>query len=207
MRGIGGLDASGGVSDLARARGIVLIDEVGAHLHPSWRMQITDRLRRAFPNVQFLISTHEPLCLRGLQENEVVKVLKYERFGVVLQEIEMSPARYRVDQLLTSDFFGLDSAIDPELDALFRRYYELRRNQQPDDPISDKLRELDRTLHQQRLRPVLGYTRRDQLMYEAIDKFLATQPTIDDPDERQRLRQDTVDKVAEQWLKMTRLRR
>lgn len=207
MRGIGGLDAEDGLSDLARARGIVLIDEVGAHLHPSWRMQITDRLRRTFPNVQFLVSTHEPLCLRGLQTNEVVKVLKYERHGVILQPIEMSPARYRVDQLLTSDFFGLDSAIDPELDGLYRRFYELRRKQLDGDPVSDELLALDRKLNSQRLRPKLGYTRRDHMMYDAIDLFLESEPTFDHPRDRQRERQATVEKVADQWRKMVGLRR
>ncbi|MGA9278873.1 AAA family ATPase [Ilumatobacter sp.] len=207
MRGIGGLDADDGLSDLARARGIVLIDEVGAHLHPSWRMQITDRLRRTFPNVQFLVSTHEPLCLRGLQANEVVKVLKYERHGVIVQPIEMSPAQYRVDQLLTSDFFGLDSAIDPEVDGLYRRFYELRRKQLDGDPVSDELLALDRKLNSQRLRPKLGYTRRDQMMYEAIDLFLESEPTLDHPRDRQRERLATVEKVADQWRKMAGLRR
>lgn len=204
MQGVGGLDTDrGGHSDLARARGIVLIDEIGAHLHPRWRMQITDRLRRAFPNVQFVATTHEPLCLRGLLEREVVKVSKWERHGVVLHEIERAPARYRVDQLLTSEFFGLDSAIDPEVDAKFRRYYELRRSLRPDEPAGDELRRLDAELNQ-RLRPVLGYTRRDQLMYEAIDAFLAEEGEIDDPEARQRRRIETVRAVAEQWTKLRR---
>lgn len=203
MKGVGGLDlVGGGVSDLRRARGIVLIDELGAHLHPRWRMQITDRLRRAFPNVQFLVTTHEPLCLRGLQQNEVIKVSKYETHGVVLQEIEMSPARYRVDQLLTSDFFGLDSAIDPELDALYRRYYELRRDRRLNDDEQNELQRLEERLNQHRLRPVLGYTRRDQLMYEAIDSFLADEPTMDDPGERQRRRKKVVETVADEWRRI-----
>lgn len=207
MQAVGGLDIEGGgYSDISQARGIVMIDEIGAHLHPRWRMQITDRLRRSFPNVQFLTTTHEPLCLRGLQENEVVRVSKWENHGVVLQEIERAPARYRVDQLLTSEFFGLDSAIDPEVDAKFKRYYELRRRLGPDDPVGPELRMLDAELNQ-RLRPVLGYTRRDQMMYEAIDDFLATEDEIEDPDERHRRRVAAVQAVAEQWNKLRRVPR
>jgi hypothetical protein len=206
MRGIGGLDTErGGISDLTRARGIVLIDEIGAHLHPRWRMRITDRLRRTFPNVQFVATTHEPLCLRGLQEQEVVRVSKWERWGVVLEAIERAPARYRVDQLLTSEFFGLDSAIDPEVDAKYRRYYELRRRTGPEGEISPELRQLDLELNQ-RLRPVLGYTRRDQMMYEAIDDFLAEEGEIEDPDERREQRIATVRKVADQWTRLRRAR-
>ena len=178
MSGIGGLQSStGGVSDFARARGIVLIDEVGAHLHPRWRMQITDRLRRVFPNVQFIVSTHEPLCLRGLVENEVIRVCKYEEHGVLLYEPERSPARYRVDQLLTSEFFGLDSAIDPDVDRKFEEYYELKRSRRLDEAGTRRLHELDAELNG-RLRPTLGSTRRDQLIYEAVDNFLLAEPTL-----------------------------
>ena len=47
------------------AEGTVLIDELGAHLHPRWRMRIVPSLREVFPRVQFLSSTPDPLCLRG----------------------------------------------------------------------------------------------------------------------------------------------
>ena len=63
-----------GLSDMVNATGIVLIDELGAHLHPRWKMQITGTLREVFPSMQFIVTTHEPLCLRGLVENEVIAV-------------------------------------------------------------------------------------------------------------------------------------
>lgn len=198
MAGIGGLHLrEGGFGDLANARGIVMIDEIGAHLHPRWRMEITDKLRRALPNVQFIATTHEPLCLRGLEEREVVKVMKHERHGVVVEEIDRAPARYRVDQLLTSEFFGLDSAVDPELDARFQRYYELRRKTDRSEDEQSELGLLDRELNQ-RLRPILGYTRRDQLVYEAVDEFLAEQNSLT-PEDRQRRRRETIDKVKDLW--------
>lgn len=53
------------------AEGIVLIDEIDAHLHPRWKLQIVRRLRRSFPRVQFLVTSHEPLTLRGLNEKEI----------------------------------------------------------------------------------------------------------------------------------------
>lgn len=200
MAGIGGLRSeTGGISDFIRARGIVLIDEIGAHLHPSWRMQITGKFRRAFPNVQFIMSTHEPLCLRGLVETEVIRVSKYDDpHGVVIEQLERSPARYRVDQLLTSEFFGLDSAIDPDVDRRFARYSELLQKGRRTGNQELELRSLEQDLN--RLRPILGYTRRDQLIYDAIDGFLGDTSDLSNPVERRARRETIVQRVKEQWL-------
>lgn len=45
--------------------GIVLIDEADAHLHPSWQARLGDDLRRLFPRVQFIVTTHSPLVARA----------------------------------------------------------------------------------------------------------------------------------------------
>jgi predicted ATP-binding protein involved in virulence len=43
--------------------GIVLIDEVDLHLHPSWQRRLGDRLTETFPNCQFVLTTHSPLVI------------------------------------------------------------------------------------------------------------------------------------------------
>lgn len=43
--------------------GIVLIDEIELHLHPSWQREIVPKLESTFPNCQFIISTHSPLVI------------------------------------------------------------------------------------------------------------------------------------------------
>ncbi|MEZ8834752.1 AAA family ATPase [Vibrio cyclitrophicus] len=43
--------------------GIVLIDEVDMHLHPQWQRLILSSLREAFPNIQFIVTTHSPLVI------------------------------------------------------------------------------------------------------------------------------------------------
>ncbi len=43
--------------------GIVLIDEVDLHLHPSWQRSLCDRLIQTFPNCQFVLTTHSPLVI------------------------------------------------------------------------------------------------------------------------------------------------
>jgi len=51
--------------------GIVLIDEIDLHLHPSWQQKIVTGLTRTFPNIQFFISTHSPQVCHTLDSNSV----------------------------------------------------------------------------------------------------------------------------------------
>jgi energy-coupling factor transporter ATP-binding protein EcfA2 len=45
--------------------GVVLIDEVDAHLHPTWQTRIGQWFTRYFPNMQFIVTTHSPLVCRA----------------------------------------------------------------------------------------------------------------------------------------------
>jgi predicted ATP-binding protein involved in virulence len=45
------------------ASGIVLIDEVDMHLHPSWQQTVVGSLQSAFPNIQFIVTTHSHLVV------------------------------------------------------------------------------------------------------------------------------------------------
>jgi hypothetical protein len=57
--------------DVLRGSGIVLIDEVDAHLHPLWQQKILAILTSKFPNVQFIVSGHSPMIVAGCNSGEV----------------------------------------------------------------------------------------------------------------------------------------
>ena len=56
---------------LLQQQGIVVIDEIDAHLHPIWQQQILQLFRDKFPNVQFIITAHTPLVVAGCKKREV----------------------------------------------------------------------------------------------------------------------------------------
>ena len=53
---------------------IVLIDEIDCHLHPKWQLNIIPSLRRLFPNVQFIMTTHAPLIVSSVHPDEVYQL-------------------------------------------------------------------------------------------------------------------------------------
>jgi ABC-type sulfate/molybdate transport systems ATPase subunit len=180
----------------AVAEGVVIVDELGAHLHPRWRMRIVEALRGIFPRVQFLASTHDPLCLRGLADGEVV-VLRHGSDGNVVVLDDLPPATsMRIDQLLASEHFGLGSTVDPELDGLFAEYYLLKAKRRPNTREVVRIDALQGQLEDKRL---LGTTRRERLIYEATDDYLAREVDVTDHSERARLKQATKERIQAAW--------
>lgn len=52
-----------------KENGVILIDEVDMHLHPSWQSDILDKFMRTFPNCQFFVTTHSPLVISTIDQN------------------------------------------------------------------------------------------------------------------------------------------
>jgi uncharacterized protein (TIGR02646 family) len=156
--------------NLQEAEGIVLLDELGAHLHPTWKMRVVESLRRALPAMQILATTHDPLCLRGLGDGEVTVMRRGANLEVTALTDLPSPADFRVDQLLTSDFFGLNSTIDPDVEAIFDEYYALMALRDRTEVQTRRLNELTVQLKNRRY---FGSTLRESLIYEAVDQLLA----------------------------------
>lgn len=155
------------------AEGVVLIDEIENHLHPKWKMRITRMLRNAFPRIQFIVTTHDPLCLKGLYDGEVM-VLRRNSTGQVRSVPNLPPiSKMRIEQILTSEHFGLSTTLDPEIEDLYEDYYKILKNDERSQEEEKALEEISSKLDDNRL---LGNTRRERLMLEAIDKYLSHQP-------------------------------
>ena len=60
--------------DIAKTRGIVLIDEIDMHLHPRWQWNIINALRNVFPNVQFIAATHSPILFASAKNVWLIDV-------------------------------------------------------------------------------------------------------------------------------------
>lgn len=65
-----------------QGNGIVLIDEVDLHLHPSWQRRVVTALQDTFPNCQFIVSTHSPQVVSHVKQDRVW-LLKRDRSTVI----------------------------------------------------------------------------------------------------------------------------
>ncbi|MGE3821822.1 MAG: AAA family ATPase, partial [Isosphaeraceae bacterium] len=106
--------------------GVVLIDEVDAHLHPYWQREIGFRLRRSFPKIQFIVTSHSPFVAQAASDDGLIVMRSTGRNGAVeAHRPERTVKGWRVDQILTSPLFGLDATRDEETESLIRDHAEL----------------------------------------------------------------------------------
>jgi uncharacterized protein (TIGR02646 family) len=186
---------------LEAAEGVVLLDELGAHLHPRWQMQVTGLLRAAFPRVQFVATTHDPLCLHGLYDGEVALLRRTEDQVYALHRELPQIEGLTVDQILTSEHFGLHSTRDPATEELLNQYYALLAKRDPSERETQRLRQLRERLDSYHL---FGATRRERLALGAADDFLATQPLLNSAEEYSSLKAETARHIEAIWERRLR---
>ena len=77
--------------------GVVLIDEVDMHLHPSWQQTILYDLQEAFPKVQFIVTTHSPQVLTSVNP-ESIRILQWGHAfeGVRTPEFSLGAESYQL---------------------------------------------------------------------------------------------------------------
>ena len=80
--------------NLSQITGLVVIDEIAAHLHPTLQHDVLPELINMFPKVQFIVSSHSPLFLLGMEK----------RFGVDRVTILEMPEAKRINSERYSEF-------------------------------------------------------------------------------------------------------
>jgi predicted ATP-binding protein involved in virulence len=60
-----------GLQAAKETHGIVMIDEVDMHLHPAWQQTILGGLTKAFPNIQFIVTTHSPQVISTVPSHQI----------------------------------------------------------------------------------------------------------------------------------------
>jgi hypothetical protein len=157
---------NGGPLPLAEMEGLVLIDEIDLHLHPKWQLGLIPTLKRVFPKLQFIVTTHSPMILPGLSREEVVILGTDKEGNVVAQESLESPALLTGSEIYRT-FFGIDRLHPSDLGEALRRYSFL---------IADPLRsdEEDKEMHDIR----------ERLAEAGVDPGWEPVPRVQEPSEQ-----------------------
>jgi predicted ATPase len=129
---------------------VCLVDEIDLHLHPKWQRKIIDFLSERFPNTQFIVTAHSPLVVQAAQDANIALLRRVEvDDGDDYVEIhnDMEPVgNLRVDQILTSDLYGLESARPPQLDDLLEERQELLSKSELTERDEERLAEIEQKI-------------------------------------------------------------
>ena len=90
--------------------GIILIDELELHLHPIWQAKISNILKKVFPKVQFIVTTHSPHIIQNANPDEIIALKRDENGMVIRKEIpnnEFGFQGWTIEEVLL-DIMGME---------------------------------------------------------------------------------------------------
>lgn len=143
----------------AEEEALFLLDEPDTHQNPAWCLDYLRNLKEYGaepPNSQIIMTTHNPLTFAGLEKEEVVILEETEEGNIFSYHPSTAPKGMGVEAILTSEFFGLQAAMDKDTYEKLQKKRELEAQLQQKklDPAGKrKLEELSKELEP------LGYNR------------------------------------------------
>ena len=103
--------------------GILLVDEIEQHLHPSMQMELILEVSKLMPHMQIFVTTHSPLVVLGASQNDLVALHRDGKF--VTKEENPIFSGYSVEDMLVNDrLFGTE-VNSPETNEMLKKYRKL----------------------------------------------------------------------------------
>ncbi len=87
--------------------GVVLIDEIDMHLHPRWQQVVVELIRKAFPKIQFVVTTHSPQVLSTV-DNESIRLIRLDGAAA-----SVTKPRYQTRGIESADILARLMDVDP----------------------------------------------------------------------------------------------
>jgi len=141
--------------------GLVLIDEIDLYLHPAWQRTLVASLKRTFPRLQFVATTHSPLALVGLRpdQDEIVRLTinhqtgNIEKFDLKQGRAYEPDARLMTGTEIYRTYFGIEKVYPGEAGDLLREHRYLAADPGRSPADEEKLDEIEARLEQEGIEP------------------------------------------------------
>jgi hypothetical protein len=160
--------------------GIVIIDEIEKHLHPLLQRRIIKHLYDKFPKIQFIISTHSPLCVSGV--SDVIDghwkiVSSHVSDGQHIITGKPLPSGLRADQILV-EYFDLKTTVSMEVEKTISDYQELFSKKDKSEDDESYLKELEEKLEKYNYN--LAESVKDRVVQKQLLEILQKKSTEND---------------------------
>ncbi len=90
---------------VSKSKGLVMIDEIDLHIHPNWQRHLVHDLKNAFPEIQFVVTTHSPFIIQSLSANEII--------NLDFPDSDLSPIELPIDDV-AENVMGVSSSFSLE---------------------------------------------------------------------------------------------
>lgn len=152
---------------------IILIDEIDLHLHPKWQRTVIDKLSHHFPKAQFIVTAHSPLIVQAAEDkNANIVVCRKEGDRVVIDNNPDEVKGWRVDQILTSDLFELESPRSKVTQENVDEYINLKGKEKLTESDKKRIKILGPLVEKSYNQNTLNTTELDKKLHDFAEKFL-----------------------------------
>ena len=108
------------VTQLPETPGLLLIDEIETHLHPKWQKKILGIIRKLFPNLQIILTTHSPFVVASMDGARIYTCVPKVGYSEVYDETERY-GHLPVEEVLMSDVFRVQPFNEQITELIHRR--------------------------------------------------------------------------------------
>ena len=158
--------------DPLKEAAIVLVDEIDLHLHPVWQRKLIAFLTERFPNTQFIATAHSPLIVQAAENANIALLRRVGDHVEIVNEPEQIRG-WRIDQILTSDLFGLTSARSSEVEGLFQRKEALLNKAKQSARDKVELREIQEKIDELPVGDSAQSAKEMEVIREALNSWFA----------------------------------
>jgi predicted ATP-binding protein involved in virulence len=118
---------------IEETRGVVMIDEIDLHLHPKWQRHVVGDLKKAFPNIQFVVTTHSPFIVQSLKSDEIWNLDKL---------MDVAPDELKIDTVAT-EIMGVSSPYSESNEGLYNESKKFMEDLESNKSVDELQKELD----------------------------------------------------------------
>lgn len=136
------VDKGGSLENAGDITGIILLDEVDLHLHPSWQRTILQSVETLFPNIQFIVTTHSPFVVQNARKEALI-ALEMERGSDNVMVVDKDITSELSYSAIVREIFNIRFPFSREIEQKMDKFHEManaiRDNKKIDE---DKFKQL-----------------------------------------------------------------
>jgi predicted ATP-binding protein involved in virulence len=124
----------GNLNNAQEISGLVLLDEVDLHLHPSWQRTILSSLETVFPNIHFIVSSHSVFVAQSLK-NDNLMALEWDNDKIVV--IDKDTRLERSYSAVAREVFKIASPFSYETEQKLNQFYAMQRRIRRNETVNE----------------------------------------------------------------------
>jgi hypothetical protein len=124
----------GNLNNAQEISGLVLLDEVDLHLHPSWQRTILSSLETVFPNIHFIVSSHSVFVAQSLKNDNLIALeWAHEKIVVIDKDTRLE----RSYSAVAREVFKIASPFSYETEQKLNQFYAMQRQIRRNETVNE----------------------------------------------------------------------